>query len=72
MRIEYDYEVDAIYIRFQEKLVARTKEVEDGINLDFDENGEIIGLEILDAKKRFSEKDLFNIATENLILAEAA
>ena len=46
--------------------------MEDGINLDFDENGEIIGLEILDAKKRFSEKDLFNIATENLILAEAA
>ena len=45
MKIEYDKEVDALYIRIQEKKVFRTKELEDGINLDMDEEGKIIGLE---------------------------
>ncbi len=71
MKIEYDQEVDALYIRIQEKAVARTKELEDGINLDIDEDGKIIGLEIIGAKERYSQKDIFNIATENLILDEA-
>jgi len=43
MKIEYDREVDALYIRIQEKYVAKTKEVAEGINVDFDENGKVIG-----------------------------
>ena len=34
MRLEYDKEVDALYIRIQEKEVARTEEFEEGLNLD--------------------------------------
>ena len=34
MKIEYDREVDALYIRIQEKDVYCTKEVDEGINLD--------------------------------------
>ena len=34
MKIEYDKEVDALYIRIQEKKVSHTKEIEEGINLD--------------------------------------
>ena len=37
MRIEYDKDVDALYIRLQEKYVARTLEIEEGLNLDLDE-----------------------------------
>jgi uncharacterized protein YuzE len=33
MKIEYDETVDALYIRLQEKEVARTQEVSDGVNL---------------------------------------
>ena len=68
MRIEYDREVDALYIRLQEKYVARTIELEEGLNLDLDENGKLIGLEVLDATERYSLADIFNISTENLIL----
>ena len=32
MKIEYDNQVDAIYIRLQEKYVTRTVEIEDGLN----------------------------------------
>lgn len=70
MRIEYDREVDALYIRIQEKEVYRTKELEEGINLDIDEEGKIIGLEIIGALERYNRKDIFNIATENLIFEE--
>ena len=70
MRIEYDKNVDALYIRIQEKDVYRTKEIEDGINLDFDEEGKIIGIEIIGAVEKYDRKDIFNIATENLILEE--
>jgi uncharacterized protein YuzE len=68
MRIEYDKEVDALYVRLQEKYVARTIEIEEGLNLDLDENGKLIGLEVLDATERYSLADIFNVATENLIL----
>jgi uncharacterized protein YuzE len=68
MKIEYDKEVDALYIRLQEKHVNRTVEIEDGINIDLDKNGKFIGIEILDATDRYSLSDIFNIATENLIL----
>lgn len=70
MKIEYDGEIDALYIRLQEKYVAKTIEIEEGLNIDLDENGRLIGLEILDATERYSLADVFNISTENLILEE--
>lgn len=72
MKIEYDQEVDALYIRIQEKTVFRTLELKEGINLDMDEEGRIIGLEILDAKELYHKKDIFNVATENLIWEDPA
>ncbi len=68
MRIEYDREVDALYIRIQEKEVAQSKEVSDDVVLDLDEQGRIIGLEVLDATQHYSLSDIFNLSTENLIL----
>ncbi len=68
MKIEYDNDIDAIYIRLQEKHVTRTVEIEDGLNIDLDENGKLIGLEVLDATARYTMTDLFNISTENLHL----
>ena len=53
MRIEYDREIDALYIRLQEKYVAQTLEIEEGLNLDLDKNGKLVGLEVLDATERY-------------------
>ena len=68
MKIEYDNEIDSVYIRLQEKYVDRTVEIEEGVNIDFDKSGKMIGLEVLDAVDRYSLADIFNISTENLIL----
>ncbi|MBI5562562.1 MAG: DUF2283 domain-containing protein [Deltaproteobacteria bacterium] len=72
MKIEYDKEVDALYIRIQEKNVSHTREIEEGINLDLDEDGRIIGLEIIGATERYKPEDIFNLATENLFLTASA
>jgi uncharacterized protein YuzE len=72
MKIEYDNQVNAIYIRLQEKYVTRTVEIEDGLNIDLDENGKLIGLEVLDVTERYALTDLFNISTENLNLENKA
>ena len=58
MRITYDSEVDALYIRFIETTVT-TKHIAEGIAIDYDEEGKIAGIEILDAVKRFGSKDVF-------------
>ena len=66
MRIEYDREADALYIQIQEKYVAKTKEIEEGLLIDFDEANKLIGIEILSATKRFAISDIVNLHIENL------
>jgi uncharacterized protein YuzE len=58
MRITYDSEVDALYIRFIEATVT-TEHVAEGIAVDYDSSGNIAGIELLDAVKRFGSKDVF-------------
>ncbi len=70
MKIEYDKEVDSLYIRIQENWVAKTKEIEEGINIDFDKDGKVIGIEIIGVTERYNLEDIFNLSTENLILEE--
>ena len=52
MRITYDREVDALSITFRETTVT-TKELGDGIAADYDEDGRLAGIEVLDATERF-------------------
>lgn len=51
MRITYDPKVDALYIRFREATVT-TKHLAEGIAADYDAQGQLAGIEILDAVKR--------------------
>ena len=71
MKLEYDRKVDAFYIRIQEKEVTRTEEIEDGLNLDFDDQGRLIGIEILNATEKYRPQDLFTVSSEALALLEA-
>ncbi len=66
MKIEYSKEADAIYVYFKEEYVAKSREIEDGVVVDFDEKGQLIGIEVLDASKRFKLSDIVNVNIENL------
>lgn len=66
MKIEYDKEADALYIQLRDVLVEDNIDIEEGITVDLDENRHIVGIEILDASKKLSLRDLANITIENL------
>jgi uncharacterized protein YuzE len=52
MKISYDAAVDALSIIFRDATVT-TKHLAEGIAADYDSEGRLAGLEILDAQKRF-------------------
>lgn len=58
MRITYDHEVDALYIRFRETTVT-TKHLAEGIAADYDAEGHLAGIEILDAMQRLGDREIF-------------
>lgn len=68
MRIEYSKQVDALYIHLREAPVAESRDVEEGVTLDFDSSGHLVGLEILDASERMGLSSLVNVSIENLPL----
>jgi uncharacterized protein YuzE len=56
IRTSYDPEADAMFIWFGPEGVksAETEEVAPGIMLDFDDNGEVVGVEILYVSRRMA------------------
>ncbi len=66
MKIEYDREADALYIQLREVYVDDNLDIEEGVTIDLDAERHIVGIEILDASKKLSLKDLVNITIENL------
>nr|MBC8526457.1 DUF2283 domain-containing protein [Candidatus Cloacimonadota bacterium] len=49
MKINYDEKVDILYIKLKETEYYESDEIKEGIILDYDKNGNIISIEILDA-----------------------
>lgn len=48
----YDKNVDAVYFEFSDRKAHKTREMAKGIIVDYDKNGYVTGVEILDAAKR--------------------
>ena len=71
MKIEYDKTTDALYIQLREAYVDDNIDIEEGISIDVDEKRHIVGIEILDASKKLSLKDIVNITIENLPVEKA-
>lgn len=52
MKFEYDEDADALYIEFSTENVAETKEVQEGVLIDFSARREVCGIEVLHVSKR--------------------
>ncbi len=63
MRIRYDPDADALYLRLSEEAVNESDEVAPGVIVDYSSGGVPVGLEILDASKRFGG-GLFRVEVE--------
>ena len=71
MKIEYDKEVDALYILLRDVKPFDTKDIDEGVTVDMDEQGHIVGLEILNATAKLGWESLLNISIENMPIEEA-
>ena len=70
MRIEYDKEVDALYIRLRDVKPVHNMDVEEGVTVDLDGDGHIVGMEILDAAEKLGLESLLNVSIENMPLEQ--
>ncbi len=63
MKTHYDAEADALYLRFADTPVSESEEVRPGIVFEFDAEGKIVAVEILDATEHLaSGTDLSKLA----------
>jgi uncharacterized protein YuzE len=54
MKTLYDAKADALYVRFADASIVESEEVAAGVVLDFDAEGRIVAIELLDASKHVS------------------
>ena len=54
MKVNYDSKTDILTIIFTETSVAESDEDKPGVFLDYDEKGNLVSLEIMDASQRVS------------------
>ena len=49
--IKYDAQSDTLVIRFADTAIEESDELEDGLIVDYDANGNVVGVELMDASK---------------------
>ena len=52
MKIRYDKDADAMYIKIRDGKIDRTKKIDDNTLLDVDKDGNLLGIELLFVKER--------------------
>lgn len=58
MKIEYFPDTDSLYIDLSSKASVDSREFSDGVVADFDESGNLVGIDIDQAKKKLDLKEL--------------
>jgi uncharacterized protein YuzE len=51
MKVKYDKQTDILYIRLSDIAIDESDEDKDGIILDYSANGQLVGIEVLNASK---------------------
>jgi uncharacterized protein YuzE len=55
--MRYDKMDDALYLRLDESKVVDSEEVQAGIVLDFNSDDQVVGIEVLDLRRRLPSAD---------------
>jgi len=64
MRMHYDEKVDALYLRLDDSSIVESEGVSPGIVLDFNDEKQVVGIEVLDVKRRVPKADLKQLKYE--------
>ena len=65
MKLVYDPETDILRILFSNAAIEESDEDKPGVILDYDKDGNVVGLEILDASKRMDNPRSVEYAVAN-------
>ena len=65
MNISYDQTTDSLYIHLADRASVESDEVQDGVVLDFDARGALVGIDLQHASQRV---DIHNLSVSNLPL----
>lgn len=60
MRVNYDGEVDAVYIKLGNQKPDGVVEISEGVNIDTTSGNKIVGIEILNASQKINIKTIFS------------
>lgn len=66
MKLEYDSEVDAAYIKLTNAEVADSEEVRPGVVVDYDAQDRVVGVEILHVRKTRPDIDIGQLELESV------
>jgi len=64
MKVTYDEEADTIYMKLRETEYYESDEITEGFILDYDNEGNVIGIEILRASTHLNSEDLSTVNFE--------
>jgi len=64
MKVNYDAKTDTLTVIFRDVPVAESDEDKPGVILDYDEAGNIVSIEVLDASSRVEEPRRVTLHTE--------
>lgn len=52
MKLKIDKETDALYLHLDESAIVESEEVQPGVVLDYNESGQVVGVEFLNLSAR--------------------
>ena len=67
MRIEYDDEADALYILLKDSHPVDARDIGAGVVADFDEKGDIVGLEVLYAAEKLGLESILTVTIDTML-----
>lgn len=65
MKLKVDKENDALYFRLDDSSIVESEEVQPGVILDFNDEGKVVGIEILNLSMRVTPEKLKNFQYES-------
>ncbi len=70
MRIHYSHQANALYIRLKETDIANTDEITEDILMDYDTDGNVVGIEVLSASEKADTKQLIIQAFDKVMVEQ--
>ncbi len=66
MKLKVDKQADALYLTLTDLPASYSEEVAPGIILDYDERGQVVGVEMLYLSKRVDQSDIHRLLFETV------